>query len=102
MAWACEDRSRRMKPIVLDTDVVSFLFRTDSRAQLYPPHLDNRQWFISFMTEAELEQWAGGLPPLLPRRHSRAHRAHVDLLKPHLQRRRVRPQPEIEIARVHE
>lgn len=47
-----------MKPIVLDTDVVSFLFKADSRAQLYLPHLDNRQWFISFMTEAELEQWA--------------------------------------------
>jgi tRNA(fMet)-specific endonuclease VapC len=47
-----------MKPIVLDTDVVSFLFKGDSRAQLYLPHLDKRQWFISFMTEAELEQWA--------------------------------------------
>ena len=47
-----------MKPIVLDTDVVSFLFKADSRAQIYLPHLDNRKWFISFMTEAELEQWA--------------------------------------------
>ena len=43
-----------MKPIVLDTDVVSFLFKGDSRAQLYLPHLDNRQWFISFMTEAQI------------------------------------------------
>ncbi|MGB7759614.1 MAG: PIN domain-containing protein [Bryobacteraceae bacterium] len=47
-----------MKPVVLDTDVVSFLFKADSRAQLHLPHLDNRQWLISFMTEAELEQWA--------------------------------------------
>src|SRR5438094_9473720 len=47
-----------MKPIVLDTDVVSFLFKADSRAALYLPHLENRQWFISFMSEAELEQWA--------------------------------------------
>jgi tRNA(fMet)-specific endonuclease VapC len=47
-----------MKPILLDTDVVSFLFKADSRAQPYLSHLDNRQWFISFMTEAELEQWA--------------------------------------------
>jgi tRNA(fMet)-specific endonuclease VapC len=47
-----------MKPIVLDTDVISFLLKADSRAQLYLPHPDNRQWFISFMTEAELEQWA--------------------------------------------
>jgi tRNA(fMet)-specific endonuclease VapC len=47
-----------MKPIVLDTDVVSFLFKADTRAQMYLPKLQDRQWFISFMTEAELEQWA--------------------------------------------
>ena len=41
-----------MKPVVLDTDVVSFLFKNDL------PFLQNRQWLISFMTEAELEQWA--------------------------------------------
>ena len=46
-----------MKPIVLDTDVVSFLFKADTRAQIYLPQLQDRQWFISFMTEAELEQW---------------------------------------------
>src|ERR1700739_1016696 len=47
-----------MKPIVVDTDVVSFLFKNDSRAQSCLPHLSDRQWLISFMTEAELEQWA--------------------------------------------
>jgi tRNA(fMet)-specific endonuclease VapC len=47
-----------MTPVVLDTDVVSFLFKNDSRANLYLPHLYDRQWLISFMTEAELEQWA--------------------------------------------
>jgi len=47
-----------MKPIVLDTDVVSFLFKNDSRAQAYLSHLRNRELTISFMTEAELEQWA--------------------------------------------
>jgi predicted nucleic acid-binding protein len=47
-----------MKPIVVDTDVVSFLFKRDTRAGLYLPHLENREWLISFMTEAELEQWA--------------------------------------------
>ena len=47
-----------MKPVVLDTDVVSFLFKRDTRAELYLPYLENREWFISFMTEAELEQWA--------------------------------------------
>jgi tRNA(fMet)-specific endonuclease VapC len=47
-----------MTPVVLDTDVVSFLFKNDSRAQDYIPHLRDRQWLISFMSEAELEQWA--------------------------------------------
>jgi len=32
-----------MTPIVLDTDVVSFLFKNDSRAQAYLPHLRDRQ-----------------------------------------------------------
>jgi tRNA(fMet)-specific endonuclease VapC len=47
-----------MKPVVLDTDVVSFLFKGDNRAERYVPQRQNRQWLISFMTEAELEQWA--------------------------------------------
>ena len=47
-----------MTPVVLDTDVVSFLFKNDSRADSYLPHLHDRHWLISFMTEAELEQWA--------------------------------------------
>ena len=46
-----------MRAVVLDTDVVSFLFKNDTRAQAYLPHLRDRQWLISFMTEAELEQW---------------------------------------------
>ena len=46
-----------MNPIVLDTDVVSFLLKGDTRAQIYLPLLHDRQWLISFMTEAELEQW---------------------------------------------
>jgi hypothetical protein len=45
-----------MKPIVVDIDVVSFLFKNDSRARSYLAHLYDRQWLISFMTEAELEQ----------------------------------------------
>src|SRR5260370_13163651 len=58
MARAYQDRPGGMTPVVLDTDVVSFLFKNDSRAQRYLPHLRDRQWLISFMTEAELEQWA--------------------------------------------
>src|ERR1017187_2220264 len=50
-------RSRRMTPVVVDTDVVSFLFKNDNRAQLYLPLMRNRDLLVSFMTEAELEQW---------------------------------------------
>ncbi len=46
-----------MTPAVVDTDVVSFLFKSDSRAQLYLPLLRDRDLLVSFMTEAELEQW---------------------------------------------
>ena len=46
-----------MTPIVVDTDVVSFLFKNDSRAQLYLPLLRNHELLVSFTTEAELEQW---------------------------------------------
>lgn len=42
---------------VADTDVVSFIFKNDSRGALYKPHLDNRIVIISFMTLAELERW---------------------------------------------
>ena len=47
-----------MSPVVVDMDVASFLFKGDTRASGYRRHLENRQWTISFMTEAELEQWA--------------------------------------------
>ncbi len=47
-----------MTPVVVDTDVASFLFKNDTRASAYLRHLRNRQWLMSFMTEAELEQWS--------------------------------------------
>ncbi len=47
-----------MKTLVVDTDVVSFLFKQDTRAALYEPHLLNTLPAISFMTPAELEKWA--------------------------------------------
>jgi len=47
-----------MNSVVLDTDVVSFLFKGDTRAAIYLPFLEDQQWLISFMTEAELVQWA--------------------------------------------
>lgn len=47
-----------MDVALLDTNVVSFLLKGDSRAKLYAPHLEGRRLAISFMTVAELFQWA--------------------------------------------
>lgn len=44
--------------IVLDTSIVSYLFKSDTRGDLYAPHLENKLGFLSFMTMAELDQWA--------------------------------------------
>jgi predicted nucleic acid-binding protein len=46
-----------MTPCVVDTDVVSFLFKNDRRAHPYLPLLRDRKLLVSFMTEGELEQW---------------------------------------------
>lgn len=47
-----------METVLLDTDVVSFLLKGDSRAKAYAPHLQERRLALSFMTVAELYQWA--------------------------------------------
>ena len=36
--------------VIVDTDVVSFLFKGDTRAQLYRPHLQGKTLALSFMT----------------------------------------------------
>jgi tRNA(fMet)-specific endonuclease VapC len=43
--------------VVVDTDVVSYLFKSDTRADPYRPHLDGQLPIISFITLAELERW---------------------------------------------
>lgn len=43
--------------ILVDTNVVSFVFKKDSRSVLYEPHLQGNFWLISFMTLAELKLW---------------------------------------------
>lgn len=43
-----------MPAVVIDTDVVSFRFKKDSRAALFQKHLLGCDWIISFMTLAEL------------------------------------------------
>lgn len=47
-----------MATVVVDTDVVSFLFKRDTRAELYRPHLEGQILILSFMTVAELDRWA--------------------------------------------
>ena len=46
-----------MTECVVDTDVVSFAFKEDTRAELYRPHLEGSILTISFMTVAELHRW---------------------------------------------
>ncbi|MFL6213094.1 MAG: type II toxin-antitoxin system VapC family toxin [Blastocatellia bacterium] len=43
---------------VVDTDVVSYLFKGDTRGALYRPHIAGKLLLVSFMTLAELRQWA--------------------------------------------
>ena len=47
-----------MTTLIVDTDVVSFLLKGDTRAQLYHPHLQDKTLALSFMTIAELYPWA--------------------------------------------
>lgn len=47
-----------MKSVAVDTDVVSFLFKNDTRALAYLPHLSGRRRVLSFMTLAELDAWS--------------------------------------------
>jgi tRNA(fMet)-specific endonuclease VapC len=47
-----------MSAVIVDTDVVSFLTKGDTRAELYRPHLVGKILALSFMTVAELYQWA--------------------------------------------
>lgn len=46
-----------MNAVVVDTDVVSLVFKADSRAEKYVSALSAPDLLISFMTEAELERW---------------------------------------------
>jgi len=46
-----------MAGLVVDTDVVSFNFKRDTRANLYHPHMVGKILVISFMALAELDLW---------------------------------------------
>ena len=47
-----------MKSRILDSNIVSYLFKRDSRAELYRPHLTDAVLGVSLMTVAELDRWA--------------------------------------------
>jgi predicted nucleic acid-binding protein len=44
--------------LVVDTDVVSYTFRGDTRHEQFLPILANKTLVVSFMTVAELDRWA--------------------------------------------
>ena len=47
-----------MSSVIIDTDVLSFLWKNDTRSELYRPHLSEKIIVISFMTLAEIDRWA--------------------------------------------
>jgi predicted nucleic acid-binding protein len=57
---------------VVDTDVISLVFKKDTRAALYRPYLDGWQLTLSFMSIAELQRWA------LERRWGQRRRSELD------------------------
>jgi predicted nucleic acid-binding protein len=61
-----------MPPVVLDTDVFSFVFKRDTRAALYEPEMHGAQLCLSFQSVAELRLWA------VIRRWSDARRRSLD------------------------
>ncbi len=47
-----------MSIVLIDTNIVSYLYKQDTRSTLYAPHLLSQEVAISLMTVAELFQWA--------------------------------------------
>lgn len=47
-----------MEPVLVDTDVVSYAFKHDTRGLSFAPLLLGRSTTVSFMTVAELRRWA--------------------------------------------
>lgn len=43
--------------MLLDTNIVSYIYKGDSRAAAYQRHLLGHHWFVSFMTLAEIYRW---------------------------------------------
>ena len=47
-----------MEYVLVDTDVISYIFKEDTRGDFYEHHLENKLGIVSFMTIAELDSWA--------------------------------------------
>ena len=47
-----------MESVLLDTNIISYLEKNDSRVEAYRPHLEGKRHVICFMTVAELYRWA--------------------------------------------
>lgn len=47
-----------LEPVMVDTNILSYVFKLDSRAELYAKHLEHRQLLISFQSLAETDRWA--------------------------------------------
>jgi len=43
--------------MLVDTNVISYILKKDTRAKLYEQHLEGQTLFVSFMTVAELYRW---------------------------------------------
>ena len=43
--------------MLVDTNIISYFFRRDTRAAAYEKHLTGKSLFVSFMTVAELYKW---------------------------------------------
>ena len=43
--------------VLVDTDVISYIFKKDSRDILYKPHIEGKLAIIAAQTFAELESW---------------------------------------------
>jgi tRNA(fMet)-specific endonuclease VapC len=58
--------------LLVNTDIVSFFFKGDSRRELYRSHLAGKFVVVFFMTVAELDRWA------LERNWGAARRARLE------------------------
>jgi tRNA(fMet)-specific endonuclease VapC len=55
-----QDAAAALEGCLVDTNVISYLFRRSPEAELYLPYLVGRELGISFQTMAELHRWAIG------------------------------------------